>query len=140
LWKTTETGKKTTTFQKNTTNLLGFRWIETKLIKKRPWFVLNEFTAYRIRQGGRCLQKAKHHKQIRHGHGQDSGFGNWTGARGSVGGGWGWGLGLFQPTRDIELITICCSFRNSAFFVICVTIESSLFFFQTFNVGRDLLL
>jgi hypothetical protein len=90
LWKTTETGKKTTTFQKNTTNLLGFRWIETKLIKKRPWFVLNEFTAYRIRQGGRCLQKAKHHKQIRHGHGQDSGFGNWTGAR------WGLGLGVFS--------------------------------------------
>jgi hypothetical protein len=32
------------------------------------------------------------------------------------------------------------AFRHSAFFVICVTIESSLFFFQTFNVGRDLLL
>ena len=133
MWKTTETGKKTTTFKKNSTSLLGFRWIETKLIKKRPWFVLNEFTAYRIRQGGRCLQKAKHHKQIRHGHGQqDSGIGR---------GGCVFKLGTLNSLNSFTLqLLSTLVFRNSAFFVICVTIESSLFFFQTFNVGRDLLL
>ena len=45
------------------------------------------------------------------------------------------GLNSFHIPSSLSL-----PFRNSAFFVICVTIESSLFFFQTFNVGRDLLL
>ena len=74
-----------------------------------------------------------------------AGFGNWTGELDVTGavffnfvsnsGHW------TQWTHSRSAITVATlSFRNSAFFVICVTIESSLFFFQTFNVGRDLLL